>query len=719
MPRLTNIALLLAAIFFVGCGSKDNGPVAPTVPSPSELRSTFVPPASIRLNWSDNSPNEQGFRVDRAPTGGTNYTHLPNLPANTETFVDTGLTEGSTYDYRVVAFNGPTASPSELLPVAVPLLPPTGLRGQRNSTTSVRLTWTDASSNESGYQVDMKIRNVGEFVRKADLEANTGEYMAEGLTPRTSYQFRVRAAKDTVGSAWSATVTVETTVLTPNPPSGLTPSTSQGRPNAVTLRWNDMSGNEDGFIIEMSLSEGFGWAPVDTGLADNDNIRINNLTAETVYFFRVYAYNGFGASEYSNVVSIEVPGPPVAPTGLTANAPDWRGVDLRWTDNSRNEKEFFVERRPSTNPNWSRITRTGSDTTLYFDNTVIQNLTYVYRVQASNDAGISPYSDEAEVTIPDGPPAGPIGLSANTLDIDKIIVAWNDLANNELDYFLERKLHDAAEFDLVGVFPANTNIYTDTSLTPETAYDYRVYCTNLIGQSPYSNVATASTLSLTILTDSFENYQTAGPPGNPWTVTQVNPSTAEIVNNDAHAGIKSLQFNDGSAEATAYAMATASHRRIKEGIFEAWVKLAPSGYFGIQTIGGNIYCYQIQFESDGRVLCRNGRGANAFQYATGNWMPNQWMHVMVEFNVDSNRYNVSIDDNLIAENFAMQDSVELSIDKLRLLVFSGASIAFARVDEATVSFYSPEHEAPPFAPRRPEYGAVDFVRDETIPIIVR
>ncbi len=721
LPRLTNLTLLTAALIFVGCSSDDKTPVAPNVPSPSGLRATILSTSSLRLNWVDNSPNESGFRVERAPAGANNYTRMPDLASNTTTFTDTGLTEGSAFDYKVVAFNGGTISPSNVLPVAVPLKAPIGFRGQRASTTSIDLTWIDESSVETGYQVDMKIRGAAEFGRIGDLGANVAGFTAEGLTPRTIYQFRVRAAKDTVGSVWSATQQVETTVLTPNPPTELLATTSSGRPNAVSLTWFDNSGNEDGFYIDMSLSEGFGWAPVDTGLADNDHIVIRGLDAETVYFFKVCAYNVHGSSEYSNIVSIEVPGVPAAPSNLVAIAPDWQGVNLTWSDNSRNETDFFIERRLSTNPNWSRIRETAPDTMLYFDENVLQNTTYIYRIQASNDAGVSAYSNEAEVTLPNGPPAGPISLTANTLDIDKIIVAWNDVANNETGYFLERRIRGDAEFEIVAFFGENVNFHTDTSLTPDTFYEYRVYCYNEVGQSPYSNVATGKTMSLIVFEDGFENTLTGAPPGAPWEVAQNGASTARAINTDAHDGAKSLQFSDGSADVNSYAIASMTHRRIRKGIFETWIKLAPEGYFGIQAMGGatGVYMFTMQFQPDRTIACINGRGS--FGRADGNWTANQWMHIVVEFNCDSNSYNISLDDQVIANNFAMQDTIQLSVDRTRCLAFSGAgaSILYANVDDISMSFFPPDHEDAPLTSRRNENHFGELLTEKKLPFLVK
>lgn len=695
MPRFTIFALLGAVLLIIGCSSSDDTPTAPVVPSPSNLRATILSYTSIRLNWEDNSFNEAGFRVERAPAGGDNFARILDVPANVETYTDTGLTEGSVFKYRISSFSGATVSPCDPLPVAVPLMTPTDFTGERLSTTSIGLNWTDASGNETGYQVEMKIRNVGDFELIGELAADVESYVAEGLTPRTFYQFRIRAVKDTVGSAWSSVVTKETTVLTPMPPTELAASTNPSRPNAVSLSWFDNSSNEYGFIVEASLAENFGWEPIDTTHEDQGNVVIRGLTAETVYFFRIYAFNGAGASEYSNVVSIEVPGVPVAPSGLSLNAPDWRGVDIRWTDNSRNEEGFYIERRQMPVGGWQRIATTIPDTTLHFDGTVTMNVTYRYRIQAFNDAGTSDYCEEVEITMPDGPPAAPISLGGNAVDIDKIIIAWNDLANNETNYFVERKLHEAAEFEMIGVYPENTNMVTDTGLTPETSYDYRVYCVNGYGQSAYSNVATARTQSLTVFYDGFENALSNDAPPAPWVTQTAGTSYAIVTNQRAHeGGSKSLLFHDPDVGENT-ALVYRSGFSVRRASMHAWLYIPASSHFGV--IAGDAspdqyVTWQVQFNEDNTFFVRDGAG---LVDPGGTYPLNQWFEMEVAFSTDSSKYQVFFNGEAVTDTLNLQRTDHTPNGAIYLIAFSDQELYDGYVDDIDFTrFYQPHGSAP-------------------------
>jgi hypothetical protein len=80
-------------------------PTIPRTPAPpSDLSATAVSSTQINLSWTDNSFDEQGFRVERS-LDGSNFVEIATLNPNVAAFSDTGLTPNTTYFYRVRAFN--------------------------------------------------------------------------------------------------------------------------------------------------------------------------------------------------------------------------------------------------------------------------------------------------------------------------------------------------------------------------------------------------------------------------------------------------------------------------------------------------------------------------------------------------------------------------------------------------------------------------------------
>ncbi len=71
--------------------------------APSSLTATASSSSAI-LNWTDNSTNEDGFKVERHNTATTTFSEIVSVGAGVTTYTDPGLFP-DTYTYRVRAFN--------------------------------------------------------------------------------------------------------------------------------------------------------------------------------------------------------------------------------------------------------------------------------------------------------------------------------------------------------------------------------------------------------------------------------------------------------------------------------------------------------------------------------------------------------------------------------------------------------------------------------------
>ncbi len=77
-----------------------------TVPStPSNLFATAVSSSQINLSWTDNSNNEDGFKIERKTGSGGTYAQITTVGAGATSYNNTGLTAGTTYYYRARAYN--------------------------------------------------------------------------------------------------------------------------------------------------------------------------------------------------------------------------------------------------------------------------------------------------------------------------------------------------------------------------------------------------------------------------------------------------------------------------------------------------------------------------------------------------------------------------------------------------------------------------------------
>ena len=75
------------------------------LPAPSGLLASAASSSEIDLSWSDNSSAEDGVIIEYSSDGGNSYAELASLAANATRFSHTGLTENTTYYYRLYAYN--------------------------------------------------------------------------------------------------------------------------------------------------------------------------------------------------------------------------------------------------------------------------------------------------------------------------------------------------------------------------------------------------------------------------------------------------------------------------------------------------------------------------------------------------------------------------------------------------------------------------------------
>jgi len=85
---------------------------------PSALIPSTVGASEIRLVWTDNSNNEDGFTLERAPMGSGQYGPIASLAPNTTKFTDASVLCSTNYDYRISAYNCAGSSGYALTPAS-------------------------------------------------------------------------------------------------------------------------------------------------------------------------------------------------------------------------------------------------------------------------------------------------------------------------------------------------------------------------------------------------------------------------------------------------------------------------------------------------------------------------------------------------------------------------------------------------------------------------
>ncbi|MBF0117699.1 MAG: S8 family serine peptidase [Desulfobacterales bacterium] len=80
------------------------------IDAPTNLSASSVSSSQIDLNWTDNSDNEEGYKIERKTGADGTYVELTKISSNTVSYNDTGLNQSTNYYYRVSAYSSKGSS---------------------------------------------------------------------------------------------------------------------------------------------------------------------------------------------------------------------------------------------------------------------------------------------------------------------------------------------------------------------------------------------------------------------------------------------------------------------------------------------------------------------------------------------------------------------------------------------------------------------------------
>ncbi|HSQ56596.1 MAG TPA: glycoside hydrolase family 44 protein, partial [Gemmata sp.] len=187
-------------------------PAASSAPAaPTGLKAT-AGDSRVTLSWNS-ATGATSYNVYRGTASG-GETLLQSGITSTG-YLDTAVTNGTTYYYRVSAVNdageGALSSEVSATPQVSAPSAPSNLNATAISTSQINLTWNDNSSNETAFVVEWATdSNFSAGFTSVTLGANTTSYSATGLTAGTTYWFRVRATNAGGASADSNFATAST-----------------------------------------------------------------------------------------------------------------------------------------------------------------------------------------------------------------------------------------------------------------------------------------------------------------------------------------------------------------------------------------------------------------------------------------------------------------------------------------------------------------------------
>lgn len=333
---------------------------------------------------------------------------------------------------------------------------------------------------------------------------------------------------------WKDTVRIsplEDTIVALRPIIPPIPEEWNGLPNSIRLL--DPSMPEGEMLQDTTAQEAAG-LPIFAFNPDGEPIDVVNHYVNFGWEYVLHCH--ILSHEEMDMMHAQVVGvKPTAPTGVTA-ARTGNGnntaYEVSWTDTSKNETGFVVERRVagSTDP-WTMVARVDSETLgtatytagtgaetggvrTYTDRIGNDRTTYEYDVYAVNTVGdVWDYSNPAFNEIPPGGGfptltldsrggatttiAAPTDLSATAAAKNKrvanVTLGWTDASDNETGFLVQRADNAAFTLNTVNATVAGDLTTFTQSVDRGRTYYYRVLAFNDAHQSEWSNTATVTT----------------------------------------------------------------------------------------------------------------------------------------------------------------------------------------------------------------------------------
>ena len=491
--------------------------------TPTDLTAT-AGNTTVDLSWTAPTQNADGstltdlagYNVYRSIATGEVSTKINTSTVAVTTYQDTGLTNGTTFFYKVSAIDD---VPNEsVLTSAISATPqvrgnnaapasPTGLTATGGNTL-VDLSWTAPSTNQdgstltdlAGYNVYRSISSGGTFTKINTSTVTVTSFQDTGRTNGTTYFYKVTAIdtattanESNFSSSASATPQIRGSSSSPSIPTSLT---AIARNTIVDLSWTAPSTNQDGSTLTDLAGYNIYRRVGTSGIYEKINSSVNTpatfqdtgRTNGTTYFYKITAIDtGNNEGNFSAEVSTtpaergSIAGP-APPTGLTATAGNTT-VDLSWTAPTRNEDGtiltdldgYNIYRATGSGGTFEKINTSINKPSSFQDTGRTNGTTYFYKVAsvdtASNESNLSSQASAQPVDVA---PGAPVNLVA-TSGTDKVTLTWTE--NEETDlagYNVYRSTTSGSNFTKRNSTVITTATFDDTELENLVKYFYVV-----------------------------------------------------------------------------------------------------------------------------------------------------------------------------------------------------------------------------------------------------
>ncbi|MDR1215910.1 MAG: fibronectin type III domain-containing protein [Treponema sp.] len=294
----------------------------------------------------------------------------------------------------------------------------------------------------------------------------------------------------------------------PSAPTGLTATVLSA--TSVRISWNTVSG-VDGYIVYCSrslngeylrLSNDF---PKPGTSHDDDGCEPGDTWYYKVSAIKGSIANGYWESAKSSAVSAttsNTPGEgsqstvPSVPTGITATAVSSSSITVSWSAVS-GATGYRIYWATSSSGSYSQ--KESVTSTSFTDTGLSANTPYYYKVSAYNSSGESGQSNYYSATTSSSTPSGsapsvPTNVTATAVSSSSITVNWSSVSG-ATGYHIYWATSSSGSYSQKESVTSTS--FTDTGLSANTPYYYKVSAYNDSGESEQSSYYSATTLSPT------------------------------------------------------------------------------------------------------------------------------------------------------------------------------------------------------------------------------